>query len=297
MANNNKKQALGRGIDALFSDNRVTQEAIVNASQPAADNQDVTVVQITSLQANPYQPRQTFDQAALTELSESIRQNGIIQPLVVRKTNDQKYQIVAGERRFRAADLAGLKEVPIVIGQFDDDTMMEIAIVENLQRENLNPIEEATGIKNFMEKMQLTQEQVADRLHKSRSAITNLLRLLNLPQPVQKLVIDQKISMGHARALLALNDPKKMNQVAELIVKDNLSVRQVEQIAKEDHPNSKTPLEKQATKPLDKNMSAIIDALEEKFGSKVNLDSSKLTIALHGDTDLNRILDILDIQI
>lgn len=294
---NNKKQALGRGIDALFTDNRVSQEAISNANQSVTDNQDVTVVQIDALQANPYQPRQTFDQTALKELSESIRQNGIVQPLVVRKTDNQKYQIVAGERRFRAAALAGLKEIPIVIRQFDDDAMMEIAIVENLQRENLNPIEEAAGIKSFMEKMQLTQEQVADRLHKSRSAITNLLRLLNLPQPVQKLVIDQKISMGHARALLGINDENRINQVADLIVKDNLSVRQVEQIAKEGNIHQKTPFEKSTPKSLDKNILAIVDALEEKFGSKVTLDSSKLTIALHGNADLNRILDILDIQI
>ena len=295
---NNKKQALGRGIDALFSNNGVNQNAVFNATEPARSSENIATASITELEANPYQPRKTFDDVALKELADSIKETGIIQPLVVRK-NEDKYQIVAGERRFRAAKLVGINEIPIVVRQLDDNTMAEIAIIENLQRENLNPIEEAAGIKNFMGRMQFTQEQVADRLHKSRSAITNLLRLLNLPIQVQKLVIDQKLTIGHARALLSLNDETKINQIAELIVKDNLSVRQTEQIVKDGSSTKITNAgnkNKKSEQP-NGNISAIVDALEEKLGSKVTIDKSKLTVALHGDSDLNRILEILDIEI
>jgi ParB family chromosome partitioning protein len=289
-----KKQALGRGIGALFSDNNISEDVVKTVTQ-VKNGEIPNQVKIDLLEANPYQPRKTFDKTALDELASSVRANGIIQPIVVRK-KDSKYQIIAGERRFRAAKQAGLDNIPVVVRDIDDQAMMELAIIENLQRENLSAIEEANGIKLFMDQLALTQDQVADRLGKSRTAVTNLLRLLNLPGEIQLMVNDGTLTMGHARALLSLDSEEQILSVAKQIVNDGLSVRQTESLVKNSSAHS-------AVKPnvhaADKSASvlAVENLLEDKFGTRVRLDAKKIMIDYNGNTDLNRILDILDIRL
>lgn len=215
-----KRSGLGKGLDALFMDNNT-------------EDGSVTSLKLSEIEPNKNQPRTAFNEEALRELADSIRSHGIIQPLVVRPQEQGGYQIVAGERRWRAARMAGLDQVPVVIRQLEDLATLEIAIVENLQREDLNPIELALGYKALMELHGLTQEQVADKLGKPRPSIANAIRLLGLPESVQKLVRSGKIPRGHAKALLSLEDPALMEEVAKKVVSDNILVRDIERMARE----------------------------------------------------------------
>lgn len=217
-----KKKGLGRGLDALFADNAVEEISPTSAVK----------LSINDIEPNKNQPRKTFDEDALAELADSIAQHGIIQPLLVRPMPDGSYQLVAGERRWRAARKAGLTEVPVVIRELSDSETMELALIENLQREDLNPIEEAEGLKLLMDTYGLTQEEAAARVGCSRPAVTNALRLLSLPATVLELTRDGKISAGHARALLSFADQAQMLEVVELILKKGISVREVERLAK-----------------------------------------------------------------
>lgn len=227
------KRGLGRGMDALFSDEADKKEAQVVDKVADKKDQDNVVLKIaiTSLEANPFQPRKTFDQVALSELADSLKETGLIQPIVVRK-HGAKYQIVAGERRFRAARSAELTQVPVIVKSLSDNAMMALSIIENLQREDLNPIEEAQGINAYMKRLTLTQAQAAEKLGKSRAAIANTLRLLNLPAQVQQLIIEGQLSMGHARALLGLDAQSDMLLLADKAIKQQLSVRQIEDIVR-----------------------------------------------------------------
>lgn len=241
-----KKKGLGKGLDSLIPDNKsmksVTSEKTVESKEDAAAKSGVQVMKINEVEPNRDQPRKNFDEDALLELSDSIKQFGVLQPLLVRKRKDY-YEIIAGERRWRAAKLAGVKEVPVIEKEYTDQEILEIGLIENIQRENLNPIEEAIAYKRLLEEFNLKQDEVAERVSKSRTAVTNSMRLLKLSDKVQQMIIDDMISTGHARALLAIDDPELQYTLANKIFDEKLSVRETEKLVKE-IKNPKKPKEK-----------------------------------------------------
>ena len=221
-----KKGGLGKGLGAIFGEN--TNPAVEKAQEPASAAQELLIKNIT---ANPYQPRCNFDEEKLQELAASIKEFGVVQPVVVRKKG-RSYELVAGERRLRAAGLAGLTKVPAIVKDYDDAKMMEIALIENIQRHDLNPIEEAQGLRRLMQEFKLTQEQTAEKVGRSRSAVTNILRLLNLPEQVQKQIINGVLTMGQAKQLLGLPKPEQMCEVAEAIIANGWSSRMTEEVVR-----------------------------------------------------------------
>lgn len=251
---------LGRGLDSLFADNSVDE---INPS--------VNKLRIMEIEPNHDQPRKDFDEKALSELAESIEQHGVLQPLVVRPLANGAYQLVAGERRWRAARIAGLIEVPVVIKELSDEEVIEIAMIENLQREDLNPLEEALGYRYMMDELGITQEQAAEKVGKSRPAVANALRLLKLPDEVQEMIKNNLISPGHARALLGFDSDDMIIQTAKLIVKDDLSVREVETMVKNSKKAPKIPKQQKR----DKFFSEVELALVENLGRKVKIKESK----------------------
>ncbi len=255
-----KLGGLGRGLDSLFADNSVDE---INPS--------VNKLRIMEIEPNHDQPRKDFDEKALSELAESIEQHGVLQPLVVRPLANGAYQLVAGERRWRAARIAGLTEVPVVIKELSDEEVIEIAMIENLQREDLNPLEEALGYRYMMDELGITQEQAAEKVGKSRPAVANALRLLKLPDEVQEMVKNNLISPGHARALLGFDSEDMIIQTAKLIVKDDLSVREVETMVKNSRKAPKIPKQQKR----DKFFSEVELALVENLGRKVKIKESK----------------------
>ena len=284
-----KKKGLGKGLDSLIPDNKsmksVTSEKTVESKEDAAAKSGVQVMKINEVEPNRDQPRKNFDEDALLELSDSIKQFGVLQPLLVRKRKDY-YEIIAGERRWRAAKLAGVKEVPVIEKEYTDQEILEIGLIENIQRENLNPIEEAIAYKRLLEEFNLKQDEVAERVSKSRTAVTNSMRLLKLSDKVQQMIIDDMISTGHARALLAIDDPELQYTLANKIFDEKLSVRETEKLVKE-IKNPKKPKEK---KPVANSF--IYQDLEEKmksvFGTKVSIASKgkgkvKIEIVYYSD--------------
>lgn len=221
-----KKGGLGKGLGAIFGEN--TSPAVEKAQEPASAAQELLIKNIA---ANPYQPRCNFDEEKLQELAASIKEFGVVQPVVVRKKG-RSYELVAGERRLRAAGLAGLAKVPAIVKDYDDAKMMEIALIENIQRHDLNPIEEAQGLRRLMQEFKLTQEQTAEKVGRSRSAVTNILRLLNLPEQVQKQIINGVLTMGQAKQLLGLPKPEQMCEVAEAIIANGWSSRMTEEVVR-----------------------------------------------------------------
>ena len=255
-----KLSGLGRGLDSLFADNSVEE---INSS--------VIKLRIMEIEPNHNQPRKDFDEKALSELAESIEQHGVLQPLVVRPLANGSYQLVAGERRWRAARIAGLTEVPVVIKELTDEEVIEIAMIENLQREDLNPLEEALGYRYMMDELKITQEQAAEKVGKSRPAVANALRLLKLPNEVQEMVKNNLISPGHARALLGFDSDDMILQTAKMIIKEDLSVRDVETLVKK---SKKVP--KASKKQIrDKFFSEVELALVENLGRKVKIKEAK----------------------
>lgn len=255
-----KLSGLGRGLDSLFADNSVEE---INSS--------VNKLRIMEIEPNHNQPRKDFDEKALSELAESIEQHGVLQPLVVRPLANGSYQLVAGERRWRAARIAGLTEVPVVIKDLTDEEVIEIAMIENLQREDLNPLEEALGYRYMMDELKITQEQAAEKVGKSRPAVANALRLLKLPNEVQEMVKNNLISPGHARALLGFDSDDMILQTAKMIIKEDLSVRDVETLVKKSKKVPKA-LKKQIR---DKFFSEVELALVENLGRKVKIKEAK----------------------
>ncbi len=255
-----KLSGLGRGLDSLFADNSVEE---INSS--------VNKLRIMEIEPNHNQPRKDFDEKALSELAESIEQHGVLQPLVVRPLANGSYQLVAGERRWRAARIAGLTEVPVVIKELTDEEVIEIAMIENLQREDLNPLEEALGYRYMMDELKITQEQAAEKVGKSRPAVANALRLLKLPNEVQEMIKNNLISPGHARALLGFDSDDMILQTAKMIIKEDLSVRDVETLVKK---SKKVP--KASKKQIrDKFFSEVELALVENLGRKVKIKEAK----------------------
>ena len=273
-----KKGGLGKGVDALFFDNAVEETAVT--------------LPIDEIEPNRDQPRKTFDETALAELADSIRAHGVLQPLLVRPSADGSYRLVAGERRYRAARMAGLTEVPVTVREMTDEEESVFALIENLQREDLNAIEEAEGLKQLIDTYGLTQEQAASRVGKSRSAVTNALRLLNLPQPVAALVQDGKISMGHARALLSVADEAELSRIADMIVQSGISVRETERLCKRAGQEKKSP--ERLKKSRDKFYDEVELALSETLGRTVkvfvgNGGRGTLEIEFFGTDDLKKL--------
>lgn len=294
-----KKKGLGKGLDSLIPDNKsmksVTSEKTVESKEDAAAKSGVQVMKINEVEPNRDQPRKNFDEDALLELSDSIKQFGVLQPLLVRKRKDY-YEIIAGERRWRAAKLAGVKEVPVIEKEYTDQEILEIGLIENIQRENLNPIEEAIAYKRLLEEFNLKQDEVAERVSKSRTAVTNSMRLLKLSDKVQQMIIDDMISTGHARALLAIDDPELQYTLANKIFDEKLSVRETEKLVKE----IKNPKKTKEKKPVANSF--IYQDLEEKmksvFGTKVSIASKgkgkgKIEIEYYSDDELEHLFDMM----
>lgn len=275
-------KGLGKGINALFP------------GESLSETEKISQIKIGQLKTNPYQPRKIFDDAALQELSESIKEHGILQPVVVRK-HGQHFELVVGERRFRAAKLAKLKEVPAIVKELTDQQMMELAILENLQREDLTPIEEAEAYQKLMEALSLTQEQLAFRLGKSRPHIANHVRLLALPENVRNMISDKKLTMGHGRTLLGLRSKKLIPETAEKVAKEGLNVRQLENLVQklnEDVPRE--TIEKKKDLFIEEKQSE----LRDRFGTNVQIkktkNKGKIEIEFFSEEDLERILEILN---
>lgn len=290
----NKKMGLGRGIEALFAENDV--------AEPSAD-ETVQELSLQLIRPNPYQPRRVFDQDALKELAKSIEKSGVFQPIIVRQPDKgiERYEIIAGERRFRASKLAHKDTIPAIVRDFDDERMMEVAVLENLQREDLTPLEEAQAYQTLMDKLSLTQAQVATRLGKSRPYIANYLRLLGLPNSVKDLLQSKKLSMGQARTLLGLKDKQKLAALAQRAVSQNLTVRQLEELVGQQNHQGKHQVKprKQRKSPY---LREAENQLQSRFGTKVAVspstrkDRGKIEIPYTSADDLNRILELLDIS-
>lgn len=281
-----KKGGLGRGLDALFADNSIEEIASTSAVK----------LKIMDIEPNRDQPRKIFDEDALAELADSIAKHGVIQPLLVRPMPDGSYQLVAGERRWRASRMAGLTEVPVVIKELSDEEAMALALIENLQREDLNAIEEAQGIKALMDTLSLTQDEAAERVGKSRPAVANALRLLKLPDSVIALVSDGKLSPGHARALLGFKDEQDIIETADLIIEKGLTVRDVEKLVKKRNkePKAEKPAARRASY-YDEVELALTDFLgrKVKVGTKPGKESGVLEIDFFDKEDLTRLADAL----
>lgn len=281
-----KKGGLGRGLDALFADNSIEEIASTSAVK----------LKIMDIEPNRDQPRKIFDEDALAELADSIAKHGVIQPLLVRPMPDGSYQLVAGERRWRASRMAGLTEVPVVIKELSDDEAMALALIENLQREDLNAIEEAQGIKALMDTLSLTQDEAAERVGKSRPAVANALRLLKLPDSVIALVSDGKLSPGHARALLGFKDEQDIIETADLIIEKGLTVRDVEKLVKKRNkePKAEKPAARRSSY-YDEVELALTDFLgrKVKVGTKPGKESGVLEIDFFDKDDLTRLADAL----
>ncbi|MBR4446377.1 MAG: ParB/RepB/Spo0J family partition protein [Solobacterium sp.] len=283
------KKGLGRGLDSIFgTDVEQFLEDIQNRSAEVPGRKEIRVP-INEIRPNPYQPRKEFDPDALNELADSIRTHGIFTPLLVRKSVTG-YDLITGERRLRAAKIAGLDTVPAISVDFTEEEMMEIAILENVQREDLNPIEEATAYDSLVKKLGYTQEKLAERVGKSREYCANIMRLLKLPDEVQGMVIDKKLTMSHVRPLLALDSEEEMTETARKIQKDKLSVREVEKYIRE--RNKPAPV-RTHTDDRDPAIRALEERMSEKLGTQVTFRKNSFTIAFSDTADMNRILEEL----
>jgi ParB family chromosome partitioning protein len=288
-----KKKALGKGLEQLFANSAIDFDNLENNIVEATPQKDVTEISLSEIRSNPYQPRKTFDEASLQELAQSIKQYGIVQPVIVKKSI-KGYELIAGERRCKAAGIAGLVKVPAIVKDFSDEEMMEIALLENIQREDLNPIDEANSVDAIIKMRGMTQEEFSQKFGKSRSYVTNLLGLLRLPDSVKKLVENKSLSMSHARVLSKMDDEDKIINLTERIIKENLNVRDTERLA----------VTKNKTKELkpDKLVSAakynmFQDIMSDKLSENVKITKNKIEIHFDGDKDLERILKILDIKV
>ena len=297
-------RGLGRGLDAMISDSSKPRQEEKKIEKSAAKEQGgdpkdkVIMVKTAQVEPSRKQPRKQFDEDALLELAESIKQFGVLQPLLVQKKEDY-YEIIAGERRWRASKLAGIKEIPVMVKDFSDQEAVEISLIENIQRENLNPIEEAAAYKRLMEEFHLKQDTIAERVSKSRTAVTNSMRLLKLDERVQQMLIDEMLTTGHARALLAIEDKDTQHAAAVKVFDEKLSVRETEKLVKE----ILNPHQKETEKEKDRAQDLVYEQLEEKIkgiiGSKVAIrrkskDKGRIEIAYYSQEELERIVELLE---
>ncbi len=296
MASKGLGKGLGKGLDAMIPD-KVSKPSNEKGVTAAPSEDQAVMVPINKVEPNKEQPRKNFNEDALLELSESIKQMGIIQPIVV-QDRESFYEIIAGERRWRAAKQAGLKKVPVIVKNYTEQEIVEISLIENIQREDLNPIEEALAYKRLLEEFNLKQDEVAERVSKSRTAVTNSIRLLKLDERVQQMVIDDLIQTGHARALLGIEDSEKQYNMAQKVFDEKLSVRETEKLVKKTQ-NEKNEIEKPK---MDQQMEIIYQDLEEKMkqvlGTKVNINAKdankgKIEIEYYNKEDLDRLIDMI----
>ena len=288
-----KRRALGKGLEELFNNNeKMDFNKIEEKIVETATHEEITDINLKELRSNPYQPRKVFDEEKLKELANSIKEHGVFQPIIVKKSI-KGYEIIAGERRVKASILAGKETIPAIIRDFSDEDMMEIALLENLQRENLNAIEEATAYAKLLKHLNVTQEELASKLGKSRSHITNMLGLLSLPEKVKGLIGENKLSMSHARVLSKLENKEEIIDLADKIIKDNLSVRDIEEISQKKTIEKKHKIKKQKES---NEYTCIEEIMNEKLGTKVRIKSNKIEISFANVNDLNRILEILEIE-
>ena len=288
-----KRRALGMGLEQLFNSEMLDFDQVEKEIVKETPKDEIIQININELMSNPYQPRKIFDDDALKELALSIKEHGVFQPIIVKKSV-KGYNIIAGERRVKASRLAGLTTIPAIVRNFTDDEMMQIALLENLQREDLTAIEEAKAYKSIIESLKLTQDQLAKKLGKSRSHITNMLGLLRLPINVQDMVLHGEISMGHARVLSKLENYNQIEELAKRITSENLSVRDLESIAESSSFVRNIPVKK-ALK--NKEYKYVEDAIKDKLGTKVSISGNKIKISFATKEDLNRILEILNINV
>ena len=289
---NDKRKALGRGLEQLFNDEGLNFDTIENSIiEEAKTNDQIVEIDLSELRANPYQPRKNFDEEALNELASSIKEHGVFQPIIIKKSI-KGYEIIAGERRFRASKLAGMQTIPAIVKDFSDEEMMQIALLENLQRENLTSIEEAKAYKSIIESMNITQDELAKKVGKSRSHVTNILGLLKLPASVQDMVLYNKLSMGHARVLSKLDDPKTIEDLAQRVITEDLSVRKLESLVYDNEEK-----EVKTKKSSNNEYKYMENFLKEKLGTNVKINNNKISIKFSNVQDLNRILEIMNIDI
>ena len=292
-----KRSGLGKGLDSLIPDNKSSKmvKKTVEAPKTPENVSGQIMMKINEVEPNREQPRKNFEEDALLELADSIKQFGVLQPLIVQKKKDY-YEIIAGERRWRAAKLAGVKEIPVIIKEYTDQEIVEISLIENIQRENLNPIEEAMAFKKLLTEFHLKQDEVAERVSKSRTAVTNSMRLLKLSDKVQQMIVDDMISTGHARALLAIDDPEQQYILANKIFDEKLSVRETEKLVKD----IKNPKKEKPKKDIQNSF--VYENLEERMksviGTKVHVNhkpngKGKIEIEYYSDSELERIFELL----
>ena len=297
----NKRKALGKGLEQLFSNESLyveptpfneptkkIEEIVENATK-----EDIVEVNVSELRSNPYQPRQTFDQEKLVELSNSIKEFGVLEPIIIKKSI-KGYEIVAGERRKKACELVGIEKIPAIIKDFTDEEMMQIALLENIQRENLTAIEEAEAIANLLKVLNITQDELGKRIGKSRSYITNLLGLLNLPEEVKTDILNGFISMGHAKILSKLEDENLVKELAKRIKEEHISVRELESIVSNPDYKRKNPI----VKIKEENKFGFVEeTMTDRIGNRVRIKNKKIIIPFNSEKDLERILEILKIEV
>lgn len=289
-----KKKALGRGLEQLFDSEVLDFNSFESNILKDADESDIVNINLSEIRSNPYQPRKTFNEEALKELAESIKNYGVFQPIIVKKSI-KGYDLIAGERRVRASKMAGLETIPAIVKDFSDELMREIALLENLQRENLTAVELAWAYKGIIDSLHITQDELATRLGKSRSSVTNVLGLLRLPASVQDMVLSGKLSMGHARELSKLEDREEIINYANKIVSENLSVRDIEDLSRSSEAKKKNPVTR--VNKTDNEYHYVEKELSEHFGTKVKVGNKKIEIKFVNDNDLNRLLEIMNIKL
>lgn len=288
-----KRRALGMGLEELFNNEQLDMNKFEEKIIDSTPKDQIIDINLDELRANPYQPRKIFDEEKLKELSNSIKEHGVFQPIIVKKSI-KGYEIIAGERRVKASKMAGLETIPAIVRDFSDEDMMEIALLENLQRENLNAIEEANAYQKLLQNLNITQEELASKLGKSRSHITNMLGLLTLPEEVKNLIAEDKISMSHARVLSKMKDENEIIELAHKIVNQRISVRDIEILSKDDKIQKK---HKVTYKNDNNEYNYLENQLSEKLGTKVKVRNKKIEISFTNDNDLQRIIEILKIQL
>ena len=291
---NNKRRALGRGLEELFYNEPIAYDKMEEKILTETPKEEIIKVKLDELRSNPYQPRQVFNEEALQELADSIKEHGVFQPIIIKKSI-KGYEIIAGERRVKASKLAGLDEIPAIVRDFSDEEMMEIALLENLQRENLNPMEESRAYKKLIETLNITQEELAKKLGKSRSYITNMIGLQNLPSSIQTMISDNKMSMGHARVLSKLENEDQQKELADKITTEGISVRELENITQSNEKFARThQIQKHTSKTNEYQY--LEDELCDKLGTKVKIKSNKIEISFVNGNDLNRLLEIMNLE-
>jgi ParB family transcriptional regulator, chromosome partitioning protein len=288
-----KKRALGRGLEQLFNTENLDIDNYEQKIYESVNKEEIVELNIEELRANPYQPRRVFDEDSLNELAASIKEHGVFQPIIVKKSI-KGYEIIAGERRYRASKLAGKTTIPAIIRNFTDEQMMEIALLENLQRENLSVIEEAIAYQKMLTSLKLTQEELALKVGKSRSHVTNILGLLRLPENVQRMILNHELTMGHARVLSKLEDSEKIREIAIKIVEDNLTVRATEELLEAPTFTRVNKIKRHDEKNND--FKYVEDIMREKLDTKVRVKDHKVIISFTNTADLNRILAVLDVK-